>query len=152
MISEEKKVALGRAAQAWVGTPFREHTEIRGVGADCVHLARGVAVDAGFTVPPITNNEYPLDWARHRSRSLVLDWVEGSGKFRLLPPDTRPEPGDLLCIKQGRCSHHVALMVYERYFLHTEPGRFAEFGMIDDPAYAGSLQCVYRLLEAEEGP
>ena len=149
MLSEKKKVQLQTAAQNWHRTPFREHTEIRGVGADCVHLARGVAVDAGFTVPPITNNEYPLDWAKHRSHSLVLDWVEQTGKFRLLPPGTPPEPGDLICIKQGRCSHHVALMIDGRQFLHTQPGRCAEFGLIDDPAI-GLVERIYRLLEAEQ--
>ena len=151
MISEAKKEAIFKAAQAWHGTPFREHTELRGVGADCVHLARGVLISADFSVPPIENRDYPLDWAKHRAHSLVTEWVEQTGKFRLLPDGTPPQAGDLLCIRQGRCSHHVALMVDERWFLHTEPGRYAAFGMIDDPAYSGLMECVYRLMEAEEG-
>ena len=150
MISEEKKTALIREAQRWHGTPFREHTEICGVGADCVHLARGVAVGAGFDVPPINNNDYPLDWAMHRSRSLVLEWVEGTKRFRKLADGEPPQPGDLICIRQGRCSHHVALMIDGRQFLHTAPGRFAEYGLVDDPQHSGKLAAIYRLLEAEQ--
>ena len=150
MIQAATKAAVLAAAQRWHGTPFREHTEICGVGADCVHLARGVLVSAGFDLPEIENRDYPLDWAKHRSHSLVVEWIEQSGKFRLLTGDEPLAPGDLLCIRQGRCSHHVALVVFERHFLHAQPGRWAEYGLLDDPAYSSLLDDAYRLLAAEE--
>ena len=149
MLSDKKKAAVREAAQKWAGTPFRQHTEILGVGADCVHLARGVMVDAGFTVPPITIRNYPLDWARHRNNSLVVEWLEQSGVMVRQTTGVAVQAGDLLCIKLGRCAHHVALMVDGRQFIHTSRGRFAEYGIIDDPTYAHLLESIYRHVDAQ---
>ena len=149
MISNEKKSTILAAAQSWAGTPFRKRTEIIGVGADCVHLAHGIMRDAGYRAPAITVEGYPLDWAKHRDDSLVVAWLEQSGVMVRMPEGTVPQAGDLLCVKQGRCSHHVALMIDERQFIHTQPGRFAEYGIIDDSTFEGLLEFLYRHIDAQ---
>ena len=149
MLSSEKKSAIYQAALKWADTPFRAHTELLGVGADCVHLARGILVAAGFKIPPIVKRDYPLDWASHQDHSLVLAWVDASGCFVKLADNATRQAGDLLCIRQGRCSHHVALMVDVRLFIHTRPRRFAEFGIVDDPTYGNRIACTYRHVDAQ---
>ena len=149
MLSDEKKKAIQAAAEQWLRTPFRQHAEIVGVVADCVHLAPGVLVTAGFVLPPITIADYPRDWGQHCDRSLVVEWLESSGCFTRLPDGAALQPGDVLCIKQGRSSHHVVVVVNDRFFIHTAVGRFAFYGMLNAYGDDAPVEHNYRHHDAQ---
>ena len=50
------------AARAWLGTPYRHQASLRGQGADCLGLVRGVWRDL-FGSEPGTPPPYRPDWA-----------------------------------------------------------------------------------------
>ncbi len=67
------------AARAWLGTPYRHQASVKGVGADCLGLVRGLwrevvgAEPEG--VPP-----YSPDWAEAGGREILLVADAGSGR------------------------------------------------------------------------
>lgn len=115
---------LQAEAAKWLGTPFRENTAVRGAGVDCVHLCAALYIACGVIdrfAPP----KYALDGGKHAARSLVLEWLEGSGRFyRCDYMETLPMSGDLLCFAFRRgVAWHVGTLVYENQtFIHASAG------------------------------
>lgn len=133
------------SAARWLGTPFRERTALCRVGADCVGLVRSLMVECGLPVLEI-GVEYPLDWATHSNRSLLVDWIARTGLCAEAPPAPL-QAGDVVCIRQGRCPHHLVVMLDDRRLVHVMVGRVVEEGLIEDPWFAKRIDRVFRPLE-----
>ena len=54
--------AVAAAARAWLGTPYRHQASVRGEGADCLGLVRGVWREL-FGPEPEAAPPYAPDWA-----------------------------------------------------------------------------------------
>ena len=46
-LSDKQRERIVEVAKSWYGTPYRGWTCLRGVGADCGQLLKGVLVEAG---------------------------------------------------------------------------------------------------------
>ena len=86
------------SARSWIGTPYHDQASIKGVGADCLGLARGIWREVvgpePLDVPP-----YTRDWGETRADEVLalgaLDWlvqepIAGAGRgsvvlFRMVP-------------------------------------------------------------------
>jgi NlpC/P60 family putative phage cell wall peptidase len=83
------------AARAWIGTPYRHQASLRGVGADCLGLVRGVWRDVAGSeaeMPP----PYQPDWAEQgRSEELA----DGLRRHLLEIPIADHGPGDVLLFR-----------------------------------------------------
>ena len=59
-------------ARSWLGTPYHDQASLRGVGCDCLGLARGVWRDVvgpePFPIPP-----YSRDWGETGPREVLAD-------------------------------------------------------------------------------
>ena len=58
----ERRAAIVAAAHGWLGTPYRHQASVRGAGADCLGLVRGVwreVIGPEPEAPP----PYSSDWA-----------------------------------------------------------------------------------------
>lgn len=137
---QDKVDRLSAAARLWAGTPFAAHSQARGVGADCVHLIRGILDEAGFHCPPLAAT-YPLDWADHQERSLLLAYLEESASFECAGS---AEPGDVLCIQLGRCCHHAGLMLPRGRFLHCLRRIGTVEQMFADATWHKRIVAIYR--------
>lgn len=95
-------------ARGWLGTPYRHQASVKGVGADCLGLVRGVWREVmgkePEAVPPY-----------------LADWAEVGGDERLWQAarrwlvEIRPEqarPGDVLLFRmsQGSPAKHCAIL------------------------------------------
>jgi cell wall-associated NlpC family hydrolase len=166
--SDERQEALRVAAFSWQGTPFHPKAQIKGVGADCVSLARGIYAECGFH-PEQPFPEYSMSEGSQTSK--VQTFLDGDALFEKVWESDRThrlqnagcrdctsrfgqmklptEPGDLICIRIARVSHHVGLMIGERMFIQTYYPYRAKLYTITDPTWWHRLMAIYRPLQPQ---
>lgn len=120
-------------ARLWIGTPYVRGASLRGIGCDCIGLARGVwAAVTGAPAPPAL--PWSPDWASAWPRHLIA-----LGDRHMLP--RRPAeagPGDLVAIRRtdGR-EAHVGILAERGRFIHATE----RLGVVEVPlsAWAGRV-------------
>jgi cell wall-associated NlpC family hydrolase len=106
MISNEniQRACVVAAARAWIGTPYHNCADIRGVGVDCGMLLVRVFVDAGLCAP-FDPRPYPVDWHLHRSEERYLGFI-----FDRTREIDLAQPGDVMVLRYGRCYSHGGIV------------------------------------------
>lgn len=115
--------AVVAAARLWIGTPYHHQASLRGVGADCLGLVRGVWRDLYGE-----EAERPPGYSR--------DWGEASGEETLIRAATRHlvprdkkrvEPGDVLIFRMraGAIAKHAAVLATPTTIIHAMEDRIA---------------------------
>ncbi|WP_227271247.1 C40 family peptidase [Roseobacter weihaiensis] len=94
MISTVNPAVIAAHAAAWVGTPFHRRAAVRGVGADCVGLIRGILAETSGVL--VTPPPFVEDWA---ATSPILE----AGNRHLIPVTSGPIPsiGDVVAFRIG---------------------------------------------------
>lgn len=142
---------IAQIARTWLGTPFFPHMAQRGVGCDCVQLARAIYVEAGHAPDSVTFPPYSLDGGNHLNKSIVVSFLEECGLFSCawdhkidvaISPSS--QPGDLLTFQIGRVPHHVGIAVGGGKFINSIRG----YGVIEcditDATWGSRLRSVWR--------
>ncbi len=85
-------------ARTWIGTPYRHQHSLKGVGADCLGLLRGVwkelyGIEA--EVPPA----YTRDWAELRSKSNGEPMLEAANRNLTRIEREDVIPGDVVIVR-----------------------------------------------------
>ncbi|WP_396594213.1 NlpC/P60 family protein [Brevundimonas sp. R86498] len=99
------------AARAWLGTPYRHRASLKGKGADCLGLVRGVWRETvGDEPEPIP--AYAPDWAEVGGREILR---EAAGRWLVERADGRMRPGDVLLFRMaaGAPAKHCAILSAE---------------------------------------
>ncbi len=115
--------AVVAAARAWIGTPYHHQASVKGVGADCLGLIRGVWRDLYGG-----EAEHPPGYSR--------DWGEASGEETLLAaaarhlvakPVGQALPGDVLIFRMraGAVAKHAAVLATPQTIVHAMEDRLA---------------------------
>jgi cell wall-associated NlpC family hydrolase len=100
MTETEQRAAVVAEARKWIGTPYHNCADLKGVGVDCGMLLVRVFCDLGL-IEKFDPRPYPADWHLHRSEERYLGFVRRFGK-----PVEVPAPGDVAMFKYGRCAAH----------------------------------------------
>jgi len=111
------------AARSWIGTPYHHQASLKGVGADCLGLIRGVWRDLYGT-----EAERPPGYSR--------DWGEVSGQETLIAAAARhlvskstaqAKPGDVLVfrMREGAVAKHAAILATPLTIIHAIEDRLA---------------------------
>jgi cell wall-associated NlpC family hydrolase len=95
-----QRAAVVAEARAWIGTPYHNCADIKGIGVDCGMLLVRVFVDTGL-IAPFDPRPYPIDWHLHRSEERYLGFVFDRGCEVAVP-----QPGDVMVLRYGRCYSH----------------------------------------------
>lgn len=96
-----------RIARSWIGTPYRHQASLKGVGADCLGLVRGVWREL-FGGEPEAPPPYSRDWGEARRDEAL--WRAAT---RRLAPDGGPEQaGDVILFRMfdGAPAKHLAIV------------------------------------------
>jgi len=74
---DNPRAAVVAEARRWIGTPYRHQATVRGAGADCLGLVRGVW-RALRGVEPVAVPPYGPDWAETgRDEALWCNQTDG---------------------------------------------------------------------------
>ena len=107
-IESRQRAAIVAAARSWIGTPYHNCADIKGVGVDCGMLLVRVFVDAGLC-PPFDPRPYPIDWHLHRGEERYLDFV-----FDRSSEVAEPQAGDVMVVRYGRSYSHGGIVTTAR--------------------------------------
>jgi NlpC/P60 family putative phage cell wall peptidase len=121
-------------ARLWIGTPYARGASLRGVGCDCVGLARGVwaAVTGAVEAPPAAR--WSPDWPAAWPRQLI-----SLGRRHMIEREPAAAcPGNLVAIRRtdGRAAH-VGILADRGGFIHATE----RLGVVEVPlsAWAGRI-------------
>jgi NlpC/P60 family putative phage cell wall peptidase len=115
------------AARSWLGTPYHDQASLKGVGCDCLGLARGVwrAVvgHEPFVIPP-----YSRDWGESEPHEVLAEGARGA-MIEIAPDDAGP--GTLLIFRMERraIAKHVGILTEADTFIHA----YERLGVIEEP-------------------
>ena len=103
-------------ARSWLGTPYHDQASLRGVGCDCLGLARGVWREVvgpePFPIPP-----YSRDWGETGPREVLAE-----GARYMMPEIASCDagPGALVLFRMTprAIAKHVGILTGPGIFLH----------------------------------
>ncbi len=118
-----QRAAIVSAAREWIGTPYHHQASVKGVGADCLGLVRGVYREV-MGCEADAAPAYSRDWAEASGRETLLDAAEKHLRPILL---RNAAPGDVLIfrMRDGSPAKHTAILASETTMIHAMEGSLA---------------------------
>lgn len=100
--------AVVEAARGWLGTPYRHQASVKGEGADCLGLVRGVWRET-LGGEPEGIPAYSPDWAEVGAEETLL---EAARRWLVERPSAEMAPGDVLLFRmtEGAPAKHCAIL------------------------------------------
>ena len=117
-------------ARGWIGTPYLRQASVKGAGADCLGLVRGVWREVlGQEPEPVP--PYTEDWTEPGRQEVLLHAAE---RWLCRKPPSPAEPGDVLLFRMraGSMAKHLGIQVQvgpSASFVHS----YTHHGVIESP-------------------
>ncbi|MCH2078090.1 MAG: NlpC/P60 family protein [Rhodobacteraceae bacterium] len=94
-------------ARSWIGTPYRHQASLRGTGADCLGLVRGVWRELKGREPAVMP-AYTADWSEAEGEEAL--WL--AARTHLREVRRAPEPGDIILfrMRDGMIAKHLGIL------------------------------------------
>jgi NlpC/P60 family putative phage cell wall peptidase len=108
------------AARAWIGTPYHHQASLKGSGADCIGLVRGLWRELiGGEPEPIP--AYSGDWAEATGQEAML---AAAGRHLVPVPLELIDLGDVLVfrLRSGAVAKHVGVVSDLGRMIHAQEG------------------------------
>ncbi|WP_371036470.1 MULTISPECIES: peptidase [unclassified Rhodosalinus] len=95
------------AARGWIGTPYRHQASVKGAGADCLGLLRGVWREVLGTEPEAVP-PYTPDWSEPQGEERL--W-RAAARHLVAKPLAAEAPGDVLLfrLRRGAVAKHLGI-------------------------------------------
>lgn len=114
------RAAIVAAAEGWLGTPYRHQASLKGVGADCLGLVRGVWRELHGGEPEAMP-AYTADWAEARGEETL---AAAAARHMTAVALDAIRPGDLVLFRwrEGLPAKHAAVLIEPARFIHAHDG------------------------------
>ena len=118
--------AVIAAARRWLGTPYHDQASLRGVGCDCLGLARGIWRDL-VGAEPLAIPPYSRDWGETGVREVLAD---GARAMMIEIPITDINSGALVLFRMAprAIAKHVGILTAPDSFIHA----YDRLGVIEE--------------------
>lgn len=107
MSAQEVGSAVVQVARCWIGTPYLHQASVRGIGADCLGLVRGVWREFGGGEPERAPG-YTADWGEMGRDEMLLD-AASRHLVRRLDGDERSGDVLLFRMRAGGIAKHLGI-------------------------------------------
>lgn len=116
--------------EAWLGTPYRHMTAVRGRGADCTLFIGAWLMELGI-LTRVQHGYYAKDWYDHAADDILVDalyrhFAESCWPGFALAAASMPlQVGDILGFSTRRpgITNHVGILVEPSVMIHSVEGR-----------------------------
>ena len=119
--------AVIAAARGWLGTPYHDQASLRGVGCDCLGMARGVWRDV-VGAEPQAIPPYSRDWGETGVQEVLAD---GARAMMIEIAIADIGPGSLVLFRMAprAIAKHVGILTAPDRFIHA----YDRLGVIEEP-------------------
>ena len=119
--------AVIAAARSWLGTPYHDQASLKGVGCDCLGLARGVWREV-VGPEPFPIEPYSRGWGETGQIEVL---AEGARRMmrEIAPGDAGPGALVLFRMVPRAIAKHVGVMTGPDSFIHS----YERLGVIEQP-------------------
>jgi len=125
-------------ARSYIGTPFHDGAQLKGIGIDCANLLAAVFKEAG-AIDDIPIEPYPPQIFIHSAEEAFLAYLE---RYLHRVDENSVGPGDVVIWKMGRSYGHAAFILDWPQIIHAwKPAR----AVIRDSALISDLNQRPRL-------
>ena len=141
----EKQKQLKKILDEWIGTPFRHHCGVKGLGCDCIHFVGRVLEEVGLlSWKKDLIADYPSDWHLHNTRELLKEAIERELNVEEVGFDNLIN-GDIILSHYGQASSHAAIYFDEHIYQAIN-----DIGVckthISDRVFRRQMKFAYRIL------
>ncbi|MFN3644889.1 MAG: NlpC/P60 family protein [Gemmobacter sp.] len=127
-------------ARTWLGTPYHDQASLKGVGCDCLGLARGVWREVVGPEPfPIP--AYSRDWGETGPREVLAEGARCM-MIEVAPATARPGALVLFRMMPRAIAKHVGILTGPDRFLHA----YERLGVIEElltPSWARKITFAF---------
>jgi NlpC/P60 family putative phage cell wall peptidase len=135
-----------QVARSWIGTPYLHQASVKGAGADCLGLLRGVWREVlgqePESVPPYTE-----DWAEPSHREVLCDaaerWLRSKSLAEVMAGDVL-----LFRMRDGSIAKHLGIQSGPERFIHAYSGH----GVVESPLSHPWQRRIVARFAFPEGP
>lgn len=115
-----RRADIVAAARGWLGTPYHHQASVRGVGADCLGLVRGVWRDI-YGTSPEAPPAYSRDWAEATGEETL---IAAAARHMVATDATTPHGGDVVVfrLRPGLVAKHAGILTSPNSFIHAMEG------------------------------
>ena len=113
-----KRSEIVKCARSWKGTPYKHQSSLKGVGADCLGVVRGVWKEI-FGEEPEQPSPYTPGWDDFSKDDILLKKA-----FEHLVPVDNYRSGDVLVFRMaiGAAAKHMAIATTDGMMVHAING------------------------------
>ncbi|MBN9568973.1 MAG: C40 family peptidase [Alphaproteobacteria bacterium] len=114
-------------ARGWLGTPYHDQASRKGIGCDCLGLARGVWREL-IGPEPVKVPRYSRDWGEVGAREVL---AEGLAAYMVPIPLAEIRPGAVVLfrMRESAIAKHCGILTDEGAFVHS----YHSLGVIEEP-------------------
>lgn len=143
---QQEQDRLKSVLDEWLGTPYRHHAGVKGLGCDCIHMVGCVLDELGvFVFNKSTVPDYPRDWHMHNTREVLSEGIMDRLNVERITISKNMMNGDIILSHYGKASSHVGIF-FDGYVYQALDGIGVRKINYKDRKFKKQMRYAFRIL------